>query len=230
MPLLDNAALERSSIVANSRMNRQRTAEGVNSYQRELGFSPVAFLAARIAAGRSVAWLDLCCGEGRAVLDAAERLRPTFPNATMSFHGVDLVDMFDARCSRNAVVQLEAASLHDWQTAEQFDLVTCVHGLHYIGDKLGLVERAAAWLKDDGLFAASLDLANVQSAGKEPLARGVARRLRACGFTYDARRRLLTRCGRAEVRLGYDYIGADDAAGPNYSGQEAVNSRYEHRG
>jgi len=37
MKLLDDTPLERSSVVANSRMNRERGAFGVNSYEKELG-------------------------------------------------------------------------------------------------------------------------------------------------------------------------------------------------
>jgi predicted TPR repeat methyltransferase len=41
-----------------------------------------------------------------------------------------------------------------------FDLITSVHGLHFVGDKLGLTARAASWLTDEGTFVASLDLSN----------------------------------------------------------------------
>ena len=40
------------------------------------------------------------------------------------------------------------ASLATWRPERAYDLITCVHGLHYIGDKLGLVARAASWLAD----------------------------------------------------------------------------------
>jgi hypothetical protein len=44
---------------------------------------------------------------------------------------------------------------------------------------------------------------------------------------YDSRRRLVSCCGRKQVSLPYRSIGADDTAGPNYTGQPAVNSYYE---
>ena len=45
------------------------------------------------------------------------------------------------------------APLRHFEPVDAFDLVTCVHGLHYVGDKLGLVARAAPRLVEDGWFA-----------------------------------------------------------------------------
>ena len=61
-------------------------------------------------------------------------------------------------------LRLVEASLSTWRPDRPFDLITCVHGLHYVGDKLGLIARAASWLAEDGLFVASLDLANLKLA------------------------------------------------------------------
>ena len=36
------------------------------------------------------------------------------------------------------------ASLAAWRPERTFGLITCVHGLHYVGDKLGLISRAAS--------------------------------------------------------------------------------------
>ena len=65
MGLLDDDELERSAVVANCRMNRERNLLGSNGYDRELGFDPLAFLKERTTADVTVAWLDLCCGTGR---------------------------------------------------------------------------------------------------------------------------------------------------------------------
>ena len=70
--LLSDDTLERSAVVANCRMNRERNLLGSNGYDRELGFNPLDFLKERIATGHPVAWLDLCCGTGRAMIQAAE--------------------------------------------------------------------------------------------------------------------------------------------------------------
>jgi hypothetical protein len=47
------------------------------------------------------------------------------------------------------------------------------------------------------------------------------------GFTYNARRRRISRTGWIDVHLPYTYLGADDHAGANYTGQPAVNSHYQ---
>jgi hypothetical protein len=79
--LLDDAALAASDVVANAAMNRSRQLAGVNSYTRELGFNPVEHLTTRVAQprpeagdGATVGWLDLCCGTGQALIQAADQL------------------------------------------------------------------------------------------------------------------------------------------------------------
>ena len=227
MKLLDNESLERSSVVANSRMNRERGVAGVNSYEKELGFNPLRFLDDRLPHADAVSWLDLCCGRGRALIDAAESFWQRRLSHVVALHGVDLVDMFDDIPGDVDFLQLASASLHDWRPAREFDLITCVHGLHYVGDKLALVEQAASWLSKNGLFVASLDIANLRRVDGQPLGRRFTNSLRHCGLIYDSRRHLISCVGRKAVSLGFAYIGADDTAGPNYSGQEAVNSCYE---
>jgi hypothetical protein len=100
-----------------------------------------------------------------------------------------------------------------------------VHGLHYIGDKLVLLTRAASWLTATGRLVADLDLAAVRVGGPAA-ARRLRSRLRAAGFAYSSRRHQITCTGRRDVRLPYAYLGADDRAGPGYTGQPAVTSYY----
>jgi hypothetical protein len=59
MDLLADEQLERSAIVANCRMNRERNLTGSNGYDKEIGFDPLDFLKGRFAPGRPAAWLDL---------------------------------------------------------------------------------------------------------------------------------------------------------------------------
>jgi hypothetical protein len=47
--LLDDESLERSPIVASSRMNRERLATGGNRCRREFGLDPSMYLAERAA-------------------------------------------------------------------------------------------------------------------------------------------------------------------------------------
>jgi hypothetical protein len=69
--LLGDESLERSAVVANCRMNRERNLLGTNGYDRELGFNPIDFLKERADDGLTVTWVDLCFGTGRALIEAA---------------------------------------------------------------------------------------------------------------------------------------------------------------
>ncbi|MYS82370.1 class I SAM-dependent methyltransferase [Embleya scabrispora] len=208
-PLLDDATLTRSPIVANNAMNRERGLRGVNSYARALGFDPLSRL------GPGTAWLDLCCGSGRALFEAAGDPRAEGVRIT----GVDLVDFF-LPAARPAGLDLIAADATGWTAPGRYDLITCVHGLHYVGDRLGLLARIASWLTPTGLFVADFDPAGLALAADLP------GELRRQGFEYDARRRRLTLRGAREVEFPYAYLGADDTAGPNYTGQPAVRAHY----
>lgn len=215
-------------------MNRGRGLMGPNSYVRELGFNPLDFLKSR-GPGRPLAWLDLCCGSGRALVEAAERLELSRPRDEVLLVGVDLVPQFDPLPRPLPQLRLVAASLAAWSPEllvpvpphpVRFDLITCVHGLHYVGDKLGLIGRAAAWLKPDGRFVAHLDPAHLRWNDEDAAGPHLLRELRAAGLRYEARRHLLTCEGPRALALSYSFVGADDRAGPNYTGQEAVASYY----
>ena len=158
MKLMGDDELERSAVVANCRMNRERNLLGSNGYDRELGFNPLDFLKERITTTHPVTWLDLCCGTGRALSQAARQIHSEGLTSQIEIVGVDLVGMFDQTNSSPSCLRLVEASLSTWSPDRHFDLITCVHGLHYIGDKLGLIARAASWLAEDGLFVANLDL------------------------------------------------------------------------
>jgi SAM-dependent methyltransferase len=136
--LLDDEALESSAVVANSAMNRERQLAGVNSYTRELGFNPLDWVTARIGQSPQtmIGWLDLCCGTGRCLLQAADTLARDGLDHLVTIVGVDLVDFFDPTPVQGAALQLTCASITSWSPPRRFDLITCVHGLHYLGDKL----------------------------------------------------------------------------------------------
>jgi SAM-dependent methyltransferase len=169
--------------------------------------------------------LDLGCGTGKALIQAARILGAE--GMDIEIVGVDLVGMFALTDSSLSCLRLVGAPLSIWRPERRFDLITCVHGLHYVGDKLELVARAASWLTDDGLFVANLDLHNLKFADGRPAGRRVTVYLRRSDLEYDRRRRLIIRRGRKVVDMPYRYLGADDRAGPNYTGQPAVDSYYE---
>jgi len=174
--LLDDEALSWSSVVANSAMNRERGLEGGNSYAKELGIDVLGFLHERLREGGRVAWLDLCCGSGKALIEAGERLCDA--TGDVEILGVDLVPMFVRVPTGLSCVTLREADLRSWCPERRYDLITCVHGLHYVGDKLGLVARALGWLEDDGIFVASLDSSAIRYADGRPATRRIAAALR----------------------------------------------------
>jgi SAM-dependent methyltransferase len=205
-------------------MNRERRLLGSNSYERELGINILSFLHASSPAV-PVYWIDLCCGTGRALIEAATELGRSGKTRHSRMEGIDLAGLFNPN-PFPGMLTLREQALDAWEPTGPYGLVTCVHGLHYIGDKLAAIRRAVARLVPDGLFVANLDLANFRYADGRPAGRGVASRLRHNRLEYDARRRLV-RCRRPrEVDFGLLYVGADDRVGPNYTGQPAVDSYY----
>ncbi|MEV7994059.1 methyltransferase domain-containing protein [Streptomyces sp. NPDC086077] len=208
--------LERSAVVANNTMNRERGLAGVNSYTRELGLDPLSRLTGRSAPS----WLDLCSGEGRALREAASVL-PS--DAVLT--GVDLVGPLVPAPAPPTVREV-VASVATWTPVRTYDLVTCVHGLHYVGDQLGLLARAASWLAPDGLLIAHFDPDSIRDADGAPAGRTAVAALRRAGFGYGPRHHRLTLRGGRAVRLPFRYLGADPAAGPNWTGQPAVASHY----
>lgn len=225
MRLLDDTALENSSVVANCVMNRERSLSGSNGYGRELGVDIIAELTGR-SARAGVRWLDLCCGSGRALAEAVRLLTGRNAAGRVEIVGLDLVDHFVAGPFPPAL-RLVTGSVTEWAPDGPFDLITCVHGLHYVGDKLGTLTRVASWLADDGLFAANFDVRSVRRADGRPAGRRLTVELRRQGFGYDTAHRRISRRGGGKIRLPYLYLGADDQAGPNYTGQPAVDSLYE---
>jgi len=123
--LLDDAALEMSAVVANCAMNRERQLAGVNSYARELGFDPLQVVTDRIGGdgareGGAVAWLDLCCGSGRALIQAARQVDQAGLAGRVVLAGVDLVDAFDAVTGSVPGLELVSAPVASWEPARSF--------------------------------------------------------------------------------------------------------------
>ena len=223
--LKDRGDLERSPVVANNAMNRLRVLAGPNGYATDLGFDVAAWLAGRLATRSRVTWVDLCCGAGRALEEAARAFdADPATRGRLEIVGVDLAAAHDRRPATPGLTVVEA-NVEGWSPDGPVDLVTCVHGLHYVGDKLGSIARACGWLSPGGRFAANLDPGNVKVDGRAG-ARPVLAALRAAGLTWDGRRRVLRGDGPREVAFGLEYRGADDAAGPNATGQPAVDSHY----
>ena len=122
-------------------------------------------------------------------------------------------------------VGFESASLLDWTPDQSYDLITCVHGLHYLGDKLKVVEVAISALNPHGLFIANLDLNNI--AIKETnTSLYLKNSFKQHGIVYNSRLKVLKRIGPKVIKFDLKYLGADDEYGPNYTGQDSVTSYY----
>lgn len=225
MHLLNSASLHKSSVVANCTMNRERLLRGAGGYNHELGIDVLDFLQKKCSAGPAT-WVDFCCGTGRALIEAAAQLQPLKTEHPIRIEGIDLAGIFDPNPFPD-LLDLREHPLEAWAPAGLYALITCVHGLHYIGDKLAAIANAVRHLAPSGLFIANLDLGNFRFSDGKPAGRYIASRLRKEGLTYDTRRRRLRCEGPRQVEFGLRYLGANDAAGPNYTGQSAVDSYYE---
>lgn len=225
MPLLDDVVLEQSGIVANCRMNRERILTGANGYAKEVRFHPLDFLKECAALKGKARWLDLCCGTGKALIEAASLVE----REKLNIHivGIDLVENFNLFDNQFSCLELIQASLSHWESDSSFDLITCVHGLHYIGDKLDLLARASSWLTENGRLVANLDLDNIKLEDGRIAKRTIANEIRHQGFEYSFRKKLIQKTGKQHIALPFQYQGADDQAGPNYTGQPAVDSFYK---
>ena len=228
-PLLSDDALEESHVVANCRMNREREIAGSNSYAADLRLDPLQFLQDRLARKPAVAWLDLCCGTGRALIQSGRQFDEAGLQDRVVIHGIDLVGMFDPVPPGLASVSLQTVSVREWRAPVDYDLITCVHGLHYVGDKLRLIARAATWLTPDGLFLANLDLRNLKLTSGQAFPSLLGKEFRRAGLVFDRKHHLIACRGRRNIEFRLSYAGADDCAGPNYTGQPAVDSYYDRR-
>src|SRR5262245_16984200 len=121
MRLLSDDALERSGVVANCRMNRERDHVGTDGYDKELGFNPLVILKEIASYQGRVAWLDHCCGSGKALIQAAEQLYAEGLNARVEILGVDLAGMFLRIHPGLNCLRLVEASLRSWQPARAYE-------------------------------------------------------------------------------------------------------------
>jgi len=217
-----------SAVVANNRMNRERNATGVNSYEKDLDFHPVQYLQDYIERFGQVKWLDLCCGEGRALLQCALNLDRNNLQHRATLKGIDLIAGFQPIPSNLTCLQLQVGSVVDWTADDRYDFITCVHGLHYVGDKLLIVQSACRALTAQGVFMAHLDLQNIKISNQLDN-KWIIRKFRDSGLEYNPRKRILFCKGPQELDFGLRYQGACDKAGPNYTRQDAVASYYIQR-
>lgn len=230
-PFLEDEALLASETVVNAAMNRGRALTGVNSYERDLKMDIGAFLARRVQERGHAVWYDACCGEGRALREASvawEGQRQWASRVQML--GVDLWDDFapvGAPC-----VRFVAADVVTYDPGTDVDLITCVHGLHYLGDKLRFLERCYARLAPGGVFIGHLDTDNLRFEAQgqaSPVSwSALLRRVRGDSASITYRNHLLRmeRIGNGPLHFGGEYLGASVSERPNFSGMTGIDSWY----
>ncbi|WP_028313525.1 class I SAM-dependent methyltransferase [Desulfatibacillum aliphaticivorans] len=219
--------LHQSPIVANCCMNRERQAIGDNSYQKELPLNPDQFLREGIESQETGRWLDLCCGQGLAMLQLMAKYKKARIDGRFQFMGVDLTGAFAPIPEAFDNLRFVESALEDFRTSLRFDLITCVHGMHYIGDKIGVIIKYIQCLTPDGIFACNLDTNNIFNPEGRKMGIRVNKFFRSHGLEYDARKKILLCRGPKFLQSPFVYLGADDAFGKNYTGQQVVASCYE---
>jgi len=225
MTLLPEDRLIWSPIVVNSRMNRERNSSGINSYEQEFKFKPEEYLASKIKEFGQASWLDLCCGHGKALIQTAEYFDKLGQQNVVTLKGIDLIDTFPTVDKNITCIELKSESLITWTPDQTYDLITCVHGLHYLGDKLKVIESSINALKPSGLFVANLDLGNIVLQGAKTNVY-LKNSFKKYGVDYNSRTRVLKHIGGIAINFNLKYLGADDKYGPNYTGQDSVTSYY----
>ena len=222
--LLNDNELSLSPIVANNAMNRERKAVGINSYEKEIKINPIQFILSR-KSQKEVKWIDLCCGQGNALIQAAKHFQETSWNNKLKLIGVDLVDFFSDYKSLNNI-KLKVFDLSKWKPDDHYDLITIVHGLHYVGDKIGLIIKASSALKENGIFIGNLDIRNIRLNGCKNSSKIIKSFFEKEQINYNARTKILKITGKKSIINKFEYCGANDKAGKNYTGQDVVDSIY----
>jgi len=224
MDLLTNEKVLKSEIVANSTMNRERGLSGVNSYGRELAFDIVPWLLSRARGHGSSYWLDACCGEGLALMDARRALDSSPEGINVSVVGVDLVGAIKSNHSENVVV----GDVTAFDTGRQVDLITCVHGIHYLGDKLGAIRHFYSLLNPGGVLICNVDLTNIIIDGTPSKSwRTVAG---SPNPTVSFKKHILKveKDVNSPIAFHLNYLGAAVSTAPNYTGIIVIDSFYSH--
>ena len=101
-----------------------------------------------------------------------------------------------------------------------------MHGLHYIGDKLAVIQKCMGVLKKDGLFIANIDLDNIKNTNGDSLKKDLLKLFKTTRVDYNSKTKILSGRGNTTIDFKFKYLGANDKIGKNYTGQEVVDSHY----
>lgn len=227
MKLKDDKSLEYSSTVANNKMNRQRQLIGINSYEEDLQYDIVAFLEAKfIQVNRPIRWLDVCCGEGRALLQASQLFATFIEEERLKITGLDLVNYFHPKLQQVEGVDLYVSPINTWQTSHSFDLITVVHGFHYIGDKLATFCKLGLLMEEKGLLLANFDTESIAIKNIGQSHFDLKKALKLQGIYYDNQNKILRCEGSKNLNFPLLYQGGDDTNYTTYTGMKGVKSYY----
>lgn len=228
--LKNDTELQWSPIVANNSMNRKRKAIGVNSYEKDIKLNPITYISKKIQhpSQEQFVWFDLCCGEGNALIQTAKYFHGSNQSSRLNFTGIDLVNFFnDIDPSISNMLTFRELNVSKWTPERACDLITIAHGLHYIGDKIGLIIKIAEALKPKGLVIGNLDLNNIKIVGEKNTNKIIKDYFANNGISYNSRTKIITIQGIQKILTKFKYLGANDKAGPNYTGQDVVDSIYQ---
>lgn len=207
-------------------MNRKRIAKGINSYEKDIKLDPIHFIEEKLQRD-NVHWIDLCCGEGNALIQVAKHFTENNFKNKLRISGIDLVDFYNDDCIKfEPMLQIETINLEYWKPKTKYDLITIVHGLHYVGDKLALINKAASSLKKDGLLIANLDINHISIQDNANSEKMIKKYFKNNSIVYNSKTKILRVNGFTQIENKFEYVGANDEIGPNYTGQNAVESIY----
>ena len=94
-----------------------------------------------------IRWLDLCCGEGNALIQAATYFQNQHPSLPIQFEGIDLVNFF-SNTHGIENLKLTTTNLANWQSTQQYDLITIVHGFALFGRQNWLAKKSSNCFKN----------------------------------------------------------------------------------
>ena len=112
-------------------MNRKRKATGINSYEKDIQFHPISFLASRIKQ-ENIHWLDLCCGEGNALIEAAQYFQTKSEKPSIQLTGIDLVDYFGDTHGLHQQLTFKSLNLSEWIPQKKYDLINTIKFFNFI--------------------------------------------------------------------------------------------------
>ena len=164
------------------------------------------------------------------MIQSAKFIKENKHENKIGLEGIDLVSYFSEYSAYEGILRLIQMNLENWTPNKKYDLVTIVHGLHYIGDKISLLEKVSNALNQDGKLLGNFSLENVRIQGVKDSEKMLRKIFKESGIVYNSRTKMIEITESISLSSKFKYLGADDQVGPNYTGQPVVDSVYEFVG